>query len=186
VHTIKTSNKMKTKFALIFIMVGILSGSVAQKVPATTGSQVPQVNAQQALDHHNKARKDVGTAPLEWSVELAQYAQAWADDLVKNNCAFKHRPHSGEFMQIHGENIFWGSASSYTALSASESWYSEIKDYKHGPLTNDNWSVAGHYTQMVWKNTTHVGIGQAVCKNGAILIVANYDPAGNYMGESAY
>jgi len=157
-----------------------------QTVPNETGSKVNQKVAQEALDFHNKVRKDVGTPPLEWSVELAKYAQAWADNLAKNKCAFEHRPYSGEWKQIHGENIFWGSASSYNAIDASKSWYSEIKDYKHGPLTENNWSVAGHYTQMVWRTTAKVGIGQAVCKNGEILIVANYDPAGNYMGEKAY
>jgi uncharacterized protein YkwD len=172
--------------ALIILVLGIISTAFSQTVPATTGSKVNQQQAQEALDFHNKARKDVGTPALEWSAELAKYAQAWADNLARNNCKFEHRPHSGEFKQIHGENIFWGSAASYTAKDASQSWYDEIKDYKHGPLRSDNWSVAGHYTQMVWKSTTHVGIAQAVCKGGEILIVANYEPAGNYMGESAY
>jgi hypothetical protein len=39
---------------------------------------------------------------------------------------------------------------------------------------------------MVWKNTTHVGVGIGVCKSGEILIVANYNPPGNYMGEKPY
>jgi pathogenesis-related protein 1 len=162
------------------------SETFAQLVPSATGSNVNQKDAQEALDFHNKSRKEVGTAPLLWSVELAKYAQAWVDNLAKRNCAFEHRPHSGEFKQMHGENIFWGSGKIYTALDASESWYSEIKVYKHGPLKSDNWSAVGHYTQMVWKSTTHVGIAQATCKGGEILIVANYDPAGNYMGESPY
>ena len=177
---------MKSASLSILLLACALQLSAQKNVPTVTGSKVNQKDGQAALDFHNKARKDVKTQPLEWSVELAKYAQAWADNLAKNNCAFEHRPHSGAFKQIHGENIFWGSASSYTALSATESWYSEIKDYKHGPLKSDNFSAIGHYTQMVWKNTTHVGIGQAVCKGGEILIVANYDPAGNYMGQTPY
>lgn len=177
---------MKIVFALLMIAMATVSVAIAQTVPANTGSKVSQVQAQAALDFHNKVRKDVGTPALEWSVELAAYAQVWADNLAENKCAMKHRPHSGEFMQLHGENIFWGSASSYTVLDASKWWYSEVKDYKHGPLRDDNWSVVGHYTQMVWRNTTKVGIAQAVCKGGEILIVANYDPAGNYLGETAY
>ena len=177
---------MKISPVLFMMAIAFTSVAIAQTVPSNTGSRVNQQQAQSALEFHNKVRKDVGTPPLEWSVELASYAQVWADNLAKKNCAFEHRPHSGEFKQIHGENIFWGSAASYTVLDASESWYSEIKDYKHGPLRDDNWSVAGHYTQMVWKSTTQVGIAQAVCKGGEILIVANYDPAGNYMGQSPY
>jgi len=173
---------------LALIIISSLSSIFVfgQTVPATTGSKVDQKEAQEALDFHNKVRKDVGTAPLEWSAELAAYAQAWADNLAKRNCAFEHRPHSGEFKQIHGENIFWGSGMAYTVVTASKSWYDEIKEYKHAPLNNDNWSVAGHYTQMVWKSTTQVGIAKAICQGGETLIVANYDPAGNYMGQSAY
>jgi len=176
---------MKTKALLVSLAIGAITAA-AQTVPASTGSKVSQKDAQAALNFHNKVRKDVGTKPLQWSTELAAYAQEWADNLAQKNCELEHRPHSGEFKQIHGENIFWGSGSGYTALNASESWYSEIKVYKHGPLTSENWSDAGHYTQMVWKDTNEVGIAQAVCVSGEIIIVANYDPAGNYMGESAY
>jgi pathogenesis-related protein 1 len=171
---------------LFLTYLAAVTMSVAQTVPSTTGSKANQKDAQEALDFHNKVRKDVGTKPLQWSTELAKYAQAWADNLANTGCDMKHRPHAGEWKQIHGENIFWGSGAGYTVLNASESWYSEIKDYKHGPLTNDNWADAGHYTQMVWKSTTQVGIAQVTCKGGEILIVANYDPPGNYMGDSAY
>jgi pathogenesis-related protein 1 len=176
---------MKRTIALSALTLSVIFSN-AQKVPTITGSQVTQPAAQEALDFHNKVRKDVGTPPLQWSLELAKYAQAWADNLANTGCDMKHRPHSGKWKQIHGENIFWGMGAAYSALDASNSWYSEIKDYKHGPLNDGNWSVAGHYTQMVWKSTTHVGIATVTCKDGSILIVANYDPPGNYMGEKAY
>lgn len=175
------------KYFLLPYLVLFSMAALGQKVPNATGSKVPQEDAQLALDFHNKVRKDVGTSPLEWSAQLARYAQAWADHLAKDgNCKMQHRPHDGKWKQIHGENIFWGSSSEYNAKDASETWYSEIKDYKHGVLTNSNWYATGHYTQMVWKTTTKVGIAQAVCPNGAIIIVGNYDPAGNYLGEKAY
>jgi len=181
-HTMKPA-----KFIFLLSLLLVSFTALSQAVPVKTGSQVPKENAQAALDFHNKVRKDVGSPPLEWSTDLAKYAQAWADHLANDQgCEMKHRPRDGKWKQIHGENIFWGSASSYSAQDASESWYSEIKDYKHGPLTQANWYPAGHYTQMVWKNTTKVGIAQAVCKTGAIIIVANYDPPGNYMGQKAY
>lgn len=170
----------------MMLSLGVTSLTLyAQKVPAATGSRVLQAGAQEALDFHNKVRADVESPPLQWSEDLAGYAQAWADKLAVN-CDFEHRPSSGAWGQKHGENIFWGDGEKYTVLDASESWYSEIEDYKYGPLTNNNWYKTGHYTQMVWKNTTQVGLGIAVCKSGATLIVANYSPAGNYMGEKPY
>ena len=174
------------RILIFFLIILIPVIAFSQAVPAKTGSKVTQYEGQLALDLHNQARKDVGSPSLKWSAELSKYAQEWADNLVKKGCKMEHRPHEGEFKQIHGENIFWGMGIEYSALDASKGWYGEIKDYKHGPINEKNWSVAGHYTQMVWKNTTHVGIGKAFCKGGETIIVANYDPAGNYMGQTAY
>lgn len=171
---------------LVIILLAVYASTLyAQKVPTETGSRILQMDAQEALDFHNKVRADVGSPSLQWSKELSRFAQSWADHLAAD-CQMKHRPNKGTWAQKYGENIFWGEGEEYTALQASESWYSEIKDYKYGPVTGNNWYKTGHYTQMVWKNTSHVGIGVARCKNGAFLIVANYNPAGNYMGEKPY
>lgn len=40
-----------------------------------TGSKLTENEAKEALDFHNKARKDVGTPPQIWSLELSAYAQ---------------------------------------------------------------------------------------------------------------
>lgn len=176
--------KLRLGISLVFLLVAMTLN--AQVVPVKTGSKISQADAQAVLNHHNKVRKDVGSAPLQWSAELAEYAQKWADHLAAEGCLMQHRPNSGEWAQKYGENIFWGSASSYTPLDASESWYDEIKKYKYGVVTMDNFYPTGHYTQMVWKNTTHVGVGVAICSDGGIIIVANYNPAGNYIGEKPY
>ncbi len=157
----------------------------AQTVPSLSGSKLSQNEAQIALDFHNKVRHDVGSPALQWSTELAMYAQAWANHIA-GDCNMKHRPSSGSWAQKYGENIFWGVGEEYNASNASQDWYREIKQYKYGPVTRSNWYKTGHYTQMVWKTTTHIGIGKAVCKNGSILIVANYSPSGNYIGERPY
>lgn len=170
----------------IALMLGA-SAAIAQTVPADTGSQVPQELAQQALNRHNRARQEVGVPPLQWSPKLAAFAQQWASRLASQGCRMEHRPDRGRWGTSYGENIFWGSDKRFTALDGTESWYSEIRDFRPGTTTGSEGSaVVGHYTQMVWKTTTHVGIGQAVCRNGAVMIVANYDPAGNYVGEAPY
>lgn len=139
---------------------------------------------QEALDYHNKVRAEVKKAPLEWSPELAAFAQEWANYLAEKGCIMQHRPRDGsKWTQKYGENIFWASGRTYTLTDASKAWYSEKKFWKGGALSPKNWSKSGHYTQMIWGNSTKVGLGKAVCKNGAIIIVANYDPAGNMMGE---
>ena len=97
---------MKRAIITIVFLLGVLLLQ-AQKVPAVTGSKVLQADAQEALNFHNKVRADVGSPSLQWSVELAGYAQAWADHLAKD-CKMEHRPYSGPWAQKHGENIFWG------------------------------------------------------------------------------
>ena len=42
----------------------------------------------------------------------------------------------------------------------------------------------GHFTQVVWKNTQKLGIAKAKSpKSGKIIVVANYEPAGNWIGQ---
>jgi hypothetical protein len=64
-------------------------------------------------------------------------------------------------------------------------WYNEIKNYTYSKIDDSN-SNAWHYTQMIWKNTKEVGLGMATCPNGNVVIVANYNPAGNFSGEFPY
>lgn len=163
-----------------------LNTNAQTTVSASTGSKVRQDEAQTALNFHNKVRKDVGVGALVWSEKLAAFAQEWADHLASKKCSFEHRPEDGKWKQEYGENIFWGSDTSLNSLKASESWYSEKSQYTYGPVTEDSWKTTGHYTQMVWRNTTQIGIGKAVCKGGKVIIVANYDPRGNYIGEKPY
>jgi uncharacterized protein YkwD len=41
----------------------------------------------------------------------------------------------------------------------------------------------GHFTQIVWRETTKVGFGFAQSEDGRFYAVANYSPAGNYKFE---
>ena len=161
------------------------SGSVqgqSATVPSNTGSNVPQAQAQLALNFHNAKRHDVGAPPLQWSATLATVAQNWANHLARDSgCNLIHTVNNQ-----YGENLFGGSGAPYTVLDASQDWYSEISKYTYGVLTPANWAPTGHYTQMVWSRTTQVGIGQATCSGGGTVIAAEYSPPGNYMGQKPY
>ncbi|KQR95173.1 hypothetical protein ASG01_04795 [Chryseobacterium sp. Leaf180] len=169
---------MKSKFLTFFCFAMI---SVSAQEIAATGSRLGIEDAKDALALHNQVRKDVGTAPLTWSAELSKYAQDWADQLANRNCAFEHRS-TGNY----GENIYMASGTLATAKQASANWYSEIKTFKNVPLNSNNWYDTGHYTQMVWKSTQKVGMGISKCTNGNYIVVANYDPPGNFMGQTPY
>ncbi len=132
------------------------------------------------LSHHNKVRADVGVGPLAWSANLAGYAQQWAEQLAISGCRMKHRQPNA-----YGENLFQGTFGAFTAVDAAKAWETEKKDYAGGVLTDANWAPSGHYTQMVWRQTTQVGCGQAIC-NSTLIVACNYDPPGNFMGRKPY
>jgi hypothetical protein len=71
---------------------------------------------------------------------------------------------------------------------AAESWYSEIKDYPKSYGEVGFSGKHGHFTQLVWKATTQMGVGVATSNGGGmtrIFVVANYNPAGNMRGGFA-
>jgi pathogenesis-related protein 1 len=159
-----------------------------QNTIGNTGSKISSDDARAILDHHNKIRNDLHLPPLTWSADLAGYAQGWADSLATSyHCQLIHRENKEENTRGYGENLYEGSsAKSFKPIDASLAWYSEIEKYTYGKLDEDNWYNTAHYTQMIWKNTTEVGLGIATCPDGGFIVVANYNPPGNYIGEFPY
>ena len=182
------NNRSIKKSLKLLLLITFLFSWHAKSQITNTGSKISSVDADKMLAHHNKVRSEVGVSGLQWDTTLAAYAQRWADYLATNNhCKMKHRGSKEKEGAEYGENIFWGSsAQAYSPLDASTSWYSEIEKYTYAQLNGNNWYPAGHYTQMVWRNTTLMGAGVAICPDGEIIVVANYNPPGNYMGEYPY
>jgi len=152
-------------------------------VPVVTGSTMSKDDAQRALDFHNRVRREVGTSPLTWSVELAAYAQQWANHLAGENCRMQHRP--PEWDETPGENLFSGGLAVNAVSEALASWYAEKQQYRGDPITLENFLFIGHYTQMVWNSTREFGIGLAPCTGGSTVVVANYKGA-QIVGRKPY
>jgi len=152
----------------------------ASAATVETGSRLNNAEVNLILSEHNRVRADVGVAPLRWSGVLAQVAQKWADHLAASSCSLTHSQGSG-----YGENLFMGTSGYYGVKDAVRSWESEKRDYHGGKLTRNNWYPSGHYTQIVWRNTQGVGCAQSSC-NGQTIVACNYNPPGNYMGQSPY
>lgn len=159
------------------------AGTSAMKEKAA-GSPLSAQDARKMLDLHNRVRADVGVGPLRWSQELADYAQRWADHLAATRCGLEHRPRSGKWRGEFGENLFMGTLGYYGVTDAVKGWAEEKRLYPGGPY-QASWRGVGHYTQMVWRNTRNVGCATSQCR-GNLLVVCNYDPPGNYIGEYPY
>jgi pathogenesis-related protein 1 len=161
---------------------------------------------------HNAVRAAVHATPtlppLVWSQTIADYAQQWATSLATNMCAQpQHRPAAELDAKDYGENLavvaaggalLSGAAS--TAEQAVNAWAAEAACWTFGTIlgtekcdtgcyTNLHSDGCGHYTQVVWRDSTQLGCGVASCKNGSLtedIWICNYAPAGNLVGRAPY
>ena len=171
---------MKTFNLILLVLMMQVFAVEAQHLVNLTQAQKNEMT-----ERHNYWRQQVGNDNLTWSEELAEYAGEWALHLAENGCNMQHRPRTGEWRQLYGENIFWGTGS-YSPTDVVDSWASERHDYDGSALSYSNYQGIGHYTQVVWYNTTEVGCAEAVCGSGSKIWVCNYKPSGNYIGKKPY
>jgi len=134
---------------------------------------------QEFLDAHNKWRTEVGVPPLVWSDDLENYAAEWAIINGEKDCNMEHRT-----AHLYGENLYWSSGMAFSPKDVVDTWGSEIKDYQ-GEVVGQSNGTVGHYTQVVWRTTTEVGCAAFQC-GGALLVVCNYSPPGNWVGQHPY
>ena len=129
---------------------------------------------------HNQVRDTVGTAHLVWDADLAGIAQNYV-----NKCVFQHNQNrSDTYPEYVGENLYAGSAMP-TGQGVTDAWASEVAYYTYETNSCQDGKACGHYTQVVWHNTTKIGCGVSKCSNGYI-VACNYAPGGNYVGQKPY
>ncbi len=134
--------------------------------PTTSGKV-----ADEWVKAHNKYRRMHQVGDVKWSADIAKDAQAYAD-----TCPKTHSDPSGEYRDGRGENLAWGGGyfgDNFTKVV--DYWYSEVSE--HDYKSND-WrgGITGHFTQVVWKNTTEIGCGY---NSSCGVYVCQYNPAGN-------
>ncbi|ESO05375.1 hypothetical protein HELRODRAFT_171767 [Helobdella robusta] len=146
----------------------------------------PNMNkfTEEVLEASNAYRKRHGAVALKLNKEISKVSQAWAEHLAKTD-TMSHNPSPIYKNTNMGENIamrYSSDMSEYSGYQAVDQWYLEISNYSFkthsGPKT-------GHFTQLVWKGSLEMGLGRAQTKEGKWLVVANYFPAGNFVGEYA-
>lgn len=135
------------------------------------------------------------TSPLTWSNDLATLAQTRAnynlnDSVSKKTLSLTHGDlclGSGSQCPNVGQNlaIETGGTAASAAKNSVDGWYNEksLWDRSKGDAFL---SPAGHYTQLMWKDTTQVGCAIASgTLNGQPLYstACNYSPYGNVAGK---
>jgi hypothetical protein len=85
---------------------------------------------------------------------VAANAQAWADrGVFEHSQSYDIPPPAGPA----GENLAMGHD---TATAATDSWYSEVKDWAFDVGQPTGGGETGHFTAMVWKGAKKLGCGE--------------------------
>lgn len=130
---------------------------------------------------HNVIRREHGVPELSWDEALVTVSEEWIAELDStNNCQMEHNWDSP-----YGENLF---KANYEADNEEVvlSWASEEAYYDYESNECQAGEMCGHYTQLIWSTTEHVGCAMLKCSTNEYLWMCNYDPAGNWVGERPY
>ncbi|CAO1948859.1 unnamed protein product [Urochloa humidicola] len=142
-----------------------------------------QNSPQDFVDLHNAARAEVGVGPVSWDETVAAFAKSYAAESA-NDCGAVHSVETD-----YGENIIVGGPGyDWSASDAVGYWVAEKQWYDHGnnSCSAPEGEYCGHYTQVVWRDSTTIGCARAVCSDDSVFIICSYNPPGNYIGESPY
>jgi uncharacterized protein YkwD len=164
-----------------------------QEVTIDTESEeqasVPAVRDTATLEHewlseHNKERARLGANPLVWDAKLAAAAAGHAAFMAKTD-EYEHA-NQVDGPNVQGENMWMGTRGAYAATDMVGSWIAENVDFVPGVFPKvsktGNWADIGHYTQLIWPDTQHVGCALAGNARDE-YVVCRYFPAGNVLGE---
>lgn len=131
------------------------------------------------LEAHNDYRKRHGVPALKLDKKLCKYSEEWAKHLAQKN-TLEHRPGSN-----YGENIYclYSSDPNFKVNGHTpvDTWYEEVAQHPFGKEPSS--LKSGHFSQVIWKSSEYLGVGVAKNTQGSIYVVANYSPAGNFVGH---
>lgn len=145
---------------------------------------------QKVVDYMNVLRARHGANPLILSDELSKGAQTNIESI---KCKQVHE-HDDDV----GQNLSWTWGSSLDGTKSAEDvvqqlnsmvqgWYDEKDLYAQQGLSRDEYyPQTGHFTQLVWKDSTEVGLGFTMSEKDGLPCLgfaANFKSRGNVRGS---
>lgn len=160
-----------------------LAAALSAAVPTLPPRQTHGI-AGRLLAVHNAARAEVGAPPLAWDEELARSAARYGPRLA----ALKRLVHSPrEERPGQRENLAMDLDWRGTPESLATMWVAEKSLFVPGLFPavtrTGKWEDVAHYTQMIWKGTTHVGCA-IHDEGGWRYLICRYSPPGNRDGAA--
>ncbi|KAM5353976.1 hypothetical protein ACJ41O_000626 [Fusarium nematophilum] len=162
-------------FALLVVLILADDEVITITAPAAIPSNEPEWKEDDSftsavLNSTNVYRGEHNASSLDWNTTLEDFASDYLDSL--DDCEFEH---SGG---PYGENLAIG----YPNVTASvEAWGDERDEYDFGDAEFSK--ETGHFTQLVWRDTTAVGCGRKLCGERGWYLVCEYWPRGNVEGQ---
>ncbi|OTB01316.1 hypothetical protein M426DRAFT_323585 [Hypoxylon sp. CI-4A] len=132
------------------------------------------------LNSTNYYRESYNASTVRWNSTLESFASSYlqAHSTRDDNDEKCNMHHSGG---PYGENLALGCSD---ATSCVDMWASEVAEYDYGDPGFGE--TTGHFTQLVWRDTTDVGCGAKLCPgNGGWYLACEYWPRGNIIGAFA-
>ena len=136
------------------------------------------------VDEHNKLRAlHCNTPDLVYDEDISIIAQRIADKKVFAHSALEER-------NGYGENLAWNNEPTIqeALVLGIKQFYDEIEfyDYDAPSYSGPNGEKTGHFTQLVWKGSSKVGVGwsrmEMYGKEGWFIVI-QYDPSGNFNND---
>lgn len=166
-----------------------LATSTSTSSASSATASATNAYQQAVLYNHNIHRSNHSVSSLEWSADLESSAQTLAA-----RCTYEHDTSidGGGY----GQNIGYGVEASEVGVMITNLMYNDEIEFFPTPYGESDPSMSdfdkwGHFSQIVWKATTHVGCATVVCdplgnvdsSEALPFTVCNYSPVGNVGGE---
>jgi hypothetical protein len=164
----------------------LLLGLAAPLIQGSLGSTTDFQG--RVLAAHNRERLQAGVPRLEWDDELAAGAAKWGAYLARSG-EFRHSPQASGEGEPLGENLFMGTKGYYAPEAMVGGWIEEKRNFRPGTFPDNSrtgsFADVGHYTQLMWRRTGHVGCAVVANAQDDVL-VCRYSEPGNVYGEQPF
>lgn len=164
-------------------IAGCLLIAIAPTAATTSAPRGEDFLIAATLQSHNGARQSHGLAPIAWDETLAAGAMEHAQYMAATGY-YGHDQTPGR-RKKQGENIWRGPRGQFDYHVILGTMTAERRYFRPGTFpwvsSSGNWHDVGHYTQIIWPSTTHVGCALASSQT-TDYFVCRYSPTGNKDG----
>ena len=176
---------------------GNASGTGGQAGSGSMTNPLTQDQINAFVDAHNQARSgplnptpSPALPPVSWDAILADSVYNYAIKCQGSSGLLDHNANrSTDYQALGGsgyvgENIYGTSGRTATPADAVTLWMSEASSYDY----TTNSGNAGHYTQVVWRDSVRIGCAIVDCPALTYhnTVICDYAPGGNINGQRPY